>query len=245
LAATEGSEGVSTRTPAGKLRRQRLAIDAVRVLFPGYVVTLAAAFFVGAVMTGLSLLPAAAVWALAPALIIMVAGGAAVSVVALKHVAVGRYEPSETPLWSTRVWLGGVVTGAYEAISARVLAPLVGTPFFNAYLRQLGCKVGRHAFVDTTRISGFDLVEVGDFAAVNHSAAVRSQLSDGLVFKSAHVRIGDECSVGSASVLLPDTEMARGSTLGPLSLLMRGASIPDAGRSVGIPAGQVAGRPAV
>jgi non-ribosomal peptide synthetase-like protein len=188
-------------------------------------------------MSGLSLLPTGIVWALAPVLAIMVAGGSAVSVVALKHVAIGRYEPSSLPLWSTCVWWDGVVNGAYETISARVLAPLVGTPFFNAYLRQLGCRIGSRAFIGTTRFSGFDLVEVGDRAAINHDAVVRSRLLEDRMMKSSHVKIGDDCSVGNSSVLLPDTEMGRSSTLGPLSLLMTGATIPEAGRRAGIPAG--------
>jgi non-ribosomal peptide synthetase-like protein len=243
-AKVEGSDEPAADVPTWKLRVQRVAIDAVRVLFPAYVATFGAAFFFGAVMSGLSLLPAGVVLGLAPVLAVVVAGGSAVSVVALKHVAMGRYEPATRPLRSTCVWWNGVVTGAYETISARVLSPLVGTPFFNAYLRQLGCKVGKHAFIDTTRFSGFDLIEVGDHAAVNHGVVVRTQLSGGGVLRSSHVRIGDGCSVGNASVLLYDTEMGRASTLGPLSLLMTGGAIPRAGRHVGIPAGRAAERPA-
>ena len=55
--------------------------------------------------------------------------------------------------------------------------------------------------------------------------------------RSSVVRIGNECSVGNASVILYDTEMGRGSSLGPLSLMMKGAAVPEAGRRVGIPAG--------
>jgi non-ribosomal peptide synthetase-like protein len=168
----------------------------------------------------------------------VIAGGSAVSVVALKHVAMGRYEPVAKPLWSTCVWWNGAVSGAYETISARVLAPLVGTPFWNAYLRQLGCTVGKHAFIETTRFSGFDLIEVGDYAAINRGVVVRGQLFEDGILRSSHVRIGDGCSVGNASVLLYDTEMRRASTLGPLSLLMKGTSVPEAGCWVGIPAGQ-------
>ena len=157
-----------------------------------------------------------------------------------RALTISHASPTAAPLWSPRVCWNGVVNGAYETISARVLAPLVGTPFFNAYLRQLGCSVGRHACIWTTRFTGFDLVEIGSRAALNEGVVIRSQLVEDRTMKSSRVRIGDDCSVGNMSVLLYDTEMGRGSALGPLSLLMKGASIPEAGRRVGIPAGREA-----
>jgi non-ribosomal peptide synthetase-like protein len=238
----EGFDESVTYRPTRKLVAQRLAVDAVRVLFPGYVATLGAVFFVGAVVSGMSLLPAWVVWCLAPVLTVMVAGASAVSVIALKHVTMGRFEPVVKPLWSTYVWWNEVVNGAYETIAARALAPFLGTPFFNAYLRQLGCRVGRHAYVGTTLFSEFDLVEIGEHAALNEGVVVQNHLFEDRIMKSSYVKIGDECSLGNMSVILYDTEMERGSSLGPLSLLMKGATIPEGGVRTGIPAGKAAPR---
>ena len=53
--------------------------------------------------------------------------------------------------------------------------------------------------------------------------------------KSSYVRIGDGCSVGNMAVVLYDTSMERGAVLGPLSLLMKGETMPAGSRWHGIP----------
>jgi non-ribosomal peptide synthetase-like protein len=153
----------------------------------------------------------------------------------VKVLAMGRFEPVIKPLWSTYVWWNEVVNGAYETIAAPALAPLLGTPFFNAYLRLLGCKIGKHAYIGTTLFSEFDLVEIGDYAALNTGVVVQNHLFEDRIMKSSYVRIGDECSVGNMAVILYDTEMKHASWVGPLSLLMKGETVPALGRRIGIP----------
>ena len=53
--------------------------------------------------------------------------------------------------------------------------------------------------------------------------------------KSARLAIGDECSVGNLAVILYDTEMKTGAKVGPLSLLMKGETLPPFTRWHGIP----------
>ena len=52
------------------------------------------------------------------------------------------------------------------------------------------------------------------------------------------LHIGDGCAVGAAGIVLYDSEMERGSRLGPLSLLMKGESLLPPTSWVGIPAQQ-------
>ena len=40
------------------------------------------------------------------------------------------------------------------------------------------------------------------------------------------MKIGDDCSVGNMAFVLYDTQMEKGSELGPLSLLMKGETLP-------------------
>src|SRR5262249_41472613 len=102
-------------------------------------------------------------------------------------------------------------------------------------LRAIGCRIGRHAYVDTTLFSEWDLVEIGDYAALNAGAVIQTHLFEDRVMKSSYLRIGDECNVSPMAVVLYDTRMETGATLGPLSLLMKGESLAERGRWHGIP----------
>lgn len=89
-------------------------------------------------------------------------------------------------------------------------------------------------FLETTLFSEFDLVEIGDYAALNMGCTVQTHLFEDRVMKSDRVRIGAGCTVGNMAVVLYGTEMQSGSTLAPLSVLMKGEVLPptrDGGES--------------
>ena len=44
---------------------------------------------------------------------------------------------------------------------------LIGTPFLAMFLRLIGCRIGKGTYLATTLFSEFDLVEIGDYAALN------------------------------------------------------------------------------
>jgi non-ribosomal peptide synthetase-like protein len=133
------------------------------------------------------------------------------------------------------VWLNEMVNGAYESVMAPAIAPFLGTPFLAFFLRLIGCKIGKHTYIETTLFSEFDLVEIGDYAALNHGAVIQNHLFEDRVMKSSYLKIGNECSVGNMAVVLYDSEMQDGAVLGPLSLLMKGESLAPHTRWYGIP----------
>ena len=66
---------------------------------------------------------------------------AALSVVAIKWVLMGRYRPCERPLWNTFVWRTELVTAMHENLANLfVVDKLVGTPFIAWYFRLLGAR---------------------------------------------------------------------------------------------------------
>jgi non-ribosomal peptide synthetase-like protein len=79
-------------------------------------------------------------------------------------------------------------------------------------------------------------VAIGDDAAVNTSATIQTHLFEDRVMKMSRVTIGPRCSVGSMSVVLYDTEMGADATLGSLSLLMKGETLPPGTSWEGSPA---------
>jgi non-ribosomal peptide synthetase-like protein len=147
----------------------------------------------------------------------------------------GRFRPVVRPLWSPYVWLNDVVNAVYEGVAAGVMTPLMATPFIAPCLRLVGCKVGRWAFIETTLFSEFDLVEIGDEAALNLGATVQTHLFEDRVMKSDRLTIGDGCTLGNMAVVLYGTAMEQGATLDALSVLMKGEILPRGSAWTGIP----------
>jgi non-ribosomal peptide synthetase-like protein len=172
---------------------------------------------------------------LAPLLLFALAIYSAFLVIALKKLVMGTFSPVIKPLWSPYVWLNEMVNGAYESVMVPALSPLLGTPFIAPLLRLLGCHIGRHTYIESILFSEFDLIHIGDFAALNLGSVVQNHLFEDRVFKSSSLHIGDGCSVGNMAVVLYDSDMQEGAVLGPLSLLMKGESLAPSRRWHGIP----------
>ena len=162
---------------------------------------------------------------------------AALIVVALKWLLMGRYRAAESPLWSAFVWRTELVTALFENLARPFLINLLeGTPFLAWYLRLLGAKVGKRVFLNSSEVTEFDLVEIGDDVALNADCTIQTHLFEDRVMKMSTVRVGPGCSVGSQAVVLYDTEMKEGSSLNSLSLLMKGEILPPWTRWEGSPA---------
>ncbi|NKB16757.1 MAG: hypothetical protein HC774_07730 [Sphingomonadales bacterium] len=145
------------------------------------------------------------------------------------------YYPVIKPLWCPYVWLNELVNGVYEGVAAPIIGTTLGTPLAGHCLRLMGCRVGQWTFIETTLFSEFDLVAIGDHACLNLGATIQTHLFEDRIFKSDHLVIGEGCNVGNMSVVLYNTTMSGGSTLGPLSLLMKGEHLPGNTSWEGIP----------
>jgi non-ribosomal peptide synthetase-like protein len=101
---------------------------------------------------------------------------------------------------------------------------------------MMGAKIGTRVYLGTTQFTEYDLVEIGDDVALNTDCTIQTHLFEDRVMKMSQIKIGDRCSVGAMSLVLYDTRMEDGSTLGDLSLLMKGEVLPAGSRWQGIPA---------
>jgi non-ribosomal peptide synthetase-like protein len=213
----------------------RTLVELLRVLLPGVLAMMNIVLFCTAIVMLFRLLPAAHVFLFTPVIALTLSFWALLCVACLKKVIMGTFVPTMKPLWSKYVWLNEVVNGLYETLASAVLAPLLGTPFIAVFLRLMGCKIGRWVFLETTLLSEFDLVHVGDRASINLGATIQPHLFEDRVMKSDSLRIGAGCSVGNMAVVLYGTEMQSGSRLGPLSVLMKGEVVPASSSWAGIP----------
>jgi non-ribosomal peptide synthetase-like protein len=230
-------EGARFR-PSKRLVATRLAIEFVRIILS---LTVFVAMF-SAVLTivgDLSDLPNGALWiALSfPFLYLGFALGAGLFVLILKWAVMGRYKPTNAPLWSPFVWRTELVTSTYENLAVPLLLDaLRGTPFLNIYLRLLGCKIGKRVFTDTTDITEYDLVRIGDDAALNENAGIQTHLFEDRIMKVSGIYIGARTTVGSLAIALYDSVIEDDAQLGDLSVLMKGETLPAGTAWEGSPA---------
>jgi len=228
-----------THEPTRKLMAQRLVVDALRIVIPSTLAAGQLALLQTLLASSRAKLSLAA-WVLAVPVAIMVSAAAGIAgVVATKKLLIGTFRPTIKPLWSMFVWLNEAVNGAYETVAAPLLVPLLGTPYCAPWLRLLGCKIGRRVYLETTLFSEFDLVSIGDYAALNAGAVIQNHLFEDRIMKASYLKVGEGCCVGGMAVILYDTEMRQGSSVGPLSLLMKGETLPARTRWLGIPTAQL------
>lgn len=216
-------------------RIERALTDMVRILLPGLVATAIAVAFVALLVAGYRSLPLWTVITAVPLISIALAYAAVAMSALVKVLLTGTHKPVVKPLWSRFVWHNEVVNGVYESVAASAMDPLMGSPLIAPCLRMMGCKVGKWCFIETTLFSEFDLVEIGDRACLNLGSTVQTHLFEDRVFKSDHLRIGTGCTVGNMGIVLYGTKMQAGSALGPLSVLMKGESLPTLTHWHGIP----------
>jgi non-ribosomal peptide synthetase-like protein len=158
-------------------------------------------------------------------------------VCALKWLLVGRYGPRQAPMWTLFVWLSEAVTVVYESVAVPVLLDhLKGTPFLPWALRCLGVKIGRGVWLNTTDLTEFDCVEIGDHAELNAHSGPQTHLFEDRVMKIGCVKIGSGATLGVRTTVLYDTSIGTHCRLGPLTLIAKGEQIPDRTRWCGSPA---------
>jgi non-ribosomal peptide synthetase-like protein len=227
----------TTFHPSRRLWLERAAIEFLRVTLPSTCFIMITCVLLSVFLLIHSELHLLELAALFP-LLYVAAGTASVLMVAgLKWLLMGRYRPGEYPLWNRFVWKTELVTAMHENLACLFMVMhLRGTPFLNWYFRLLGAKIGRRAWLDTTDLTEFDLVQIGDDAMLNRDCTIQTHLFEDRIMKTSRVDIGPRCSVGAMSLVLYDTRMQEGSSLDDLSLLMKSEVLPTWSRWRGSPA---------
>jgi non-ribosomal peptide synthetase-like protein len=233
-AAGQGDES-RTYQPKFGLVLYRGLMELLRILLPGLIMTACLAAFAYLIAICHARFPTPVVYLIAPAITMALSLALIVVSAGIKRLLIGTFRPSITPLWCAYVWRNEIVNGVFESLAANAMSPLLGTPFAAPCLRMMGCEIGRWVYLHTTLFSEFDLVKIGDNAALNLGTTVQTHLFEDRVMKADSLEIGDGCSIGNMSVVLYGAKMLCGSSLGPLSLLMKGETLAPSTRWQGIP----------
>jgi len=172
-------------------------------------------------------------------MVVSVAIGLAMTgvVIAVKWLTMGRYEPVTKPMWSWWAMRTEAVAVLYWGLAGKALLEhLRGTPFLPWVMRLFGAKIGKGCLFEMTDITEFDCVEVGDFCTLNSLCALQTHLYEDRVMKVGRVKVGSGVTVGAGSTVLYDSHVGDFARLGPLTIVMKGESIPAHTRWEGSPA---------
>lgn len=158
-----------------------------------------------------------------------------------KWIFAGRYRGEQMPMWTWKVWRSEAATAIYEAISVPFLLDYCrGTPWLPVLVRLLGARIGKRVWLNTTDLTEFDMVEIGDEAALGEDSGPQTHLFEDRVMKVGPIRIGARTTVGAHSVILYDTEIGENVLVEPLSLVMKGERLAPGTRWSGSPIRPVA-----
>lgn len=226
----------STFEPPRRKVLARYVVEFVRIVLPASLLALSTfgTLFVLSLLA--TVLPLWAMVLLTPAIALAFSLLVVLLVALMKWSIVGRYRPRVEPLWSGFVRRTEFITGIFEGTAVPVLLnTLEGTPMLNPLLRLFGVKIGRRALVSTTYITEFDLVQIGDDVAVGPEVSLQTHLFEDRVMKMGVISLEQGVSLGCRAVVLYSTTIGSHASLAPLSLVMKGESLPAETRWAGVP----------
>ena len=154
--------------------------------------------------------------------------GSIVFVALLKWLLVGKYRPRSAPMWTLFVWISEAITSLYEAIVIPSINNyLRGTVYLPWVMRLFGAKIGRRAWLDSTDMTEFDCVTLGDDCELNNHTGPQTHLFEDRIMKIGTVKLGNGVTVRSRSTVLYDTQIHDNVIIEPMTLVMKGEELPS------------------
>lgn len=110
------------------------------------------------------------------------------------------------------------------------------TPFGVWFLKAMGMKIGRHAFVNTEHISDPRLITLGDDVAIGGSVRMFAHYGGGGNLVVSTVVIEDRATIGLAATVMGDVRVGAGAVVLPNSVLLPGSRVGAGETWGGVPA---------
>ncbi len=144
--------------------------------------------------------------------------------IAFKWVVIGRIKPGKYKLWGSYYFRFWIVD---KVINICPITYFTGTNLMNAFLRLAGAKVGKNTYINTSAISSYDLLTVGDNVSICTDSHLRGYtISDGYLTIGS-IDIADNAFVGTRCCLSQNTKMEKNSSIEDLTLIPEGGVIPE------------------
>lgn len=232
-----GFSDAQTHRPSKATYNARLAIEFVRIIAPTFFTLFALFNLVSLLNYSLATYSLSTTIMILPCAELLICCGIVGIIVGLKWGILGKLKPTTKPLWDIFIRKLDLIEYLYSYyINVYFNEIIVGTPFVSVFFRCLGAKIGKFVYIDTTQFAEFDLISIGDEACINDETLIDTHLYEDRIFKMSTIDIREGCNVGIGSIILYNTIMESGSTLGDLSLLMKGEVLPANTSWYGTPA---------
>jgi len=132
------------------------------------------------------------------------------------------------------VWFGHLLTFIQRFVGLY----LSGTPAMSVVLRALGSHVGHHVYWDCQIPTETDCIFAGDETVICQNVVLIGHVVDNSRLQHASIRLEARSSVNSESLIQPGTTLGSLSTIGCLSLIMKGDTLAANHRWHGLPVQQ-------
>ena len=160
----------------------------------------------------------------------------AIAIIA-KWSLMGRYRPSIKPMWSWWAMRSEAISVLFWGMAGKsILDEMRGTPFLPWIMRGFGVKIGKGCYMDMDDVTEFDCVTIGDHVNLNALCSLQTHLYEDRLMKVGRIKVGNDVTVGAGSIILYDTEVGNNTTIGPLTLVMKGEKLPSNSAWIGSPA---------
>lgn len=204
----------------------------------GLTALLSAPFIVYVQMSSLSSNTLSGLLELAGASIGLFLAGSLALPVALKWMVIGRFKPGRYPLWGAyylRFWF---VQKALHMVPWHLLTSSL---LVNAYLRLLGCGIGRNCHIGSLFFP--DLVTLGENVSIGYNVElVPYEISGGWLILTP-IHLADGAYVGNGSVIDHGVRLMAGSQVGEQSMVPYRTTLPERTYWEGSPVRAMPSRP--
>jgi non-ribosomal peptide synthetase-like protein len=112
------------------------------------------------------------------------------------------------------------------------LKHLMGTPFYNYYLRLCGAQIGRHTHIYTALIDAPWLLKVGESTFISEEVVLSTLSYQDQTYESHPIQIGSNCSINTRCVLYDGVIMEDHAYVEPMSAVTGHISASNEHRSV-------------
>lgn len=141
----------------------------------------------------------------------------------------GRY-PMAHP--TTLRWL--IYCGIYTLAYSLVLPLIPVTWFSNLFFRLVGCRFGKHVYLNSHILNDAHLIEIGDNVTVGGGAEISCHLFEADHLILDRIQIGSGSLIGANAYIAPGVVIGRNCTIGQGAYIRRGKRIPDGSCYTGI-----------
>ena len=153
--------------------------------------------------------------------------------IGFKWLVIGRIKPGRYKLWGTYYFRFWIVD---KVINICPIIYFTGTSIMNMFLRLLGATVGKDCYINTSAISAFDLLKVGNNVSICTDSHLRGYtIADGYLYIGT-IEIGDDSFVGTRCCLSHNSKMEKNASIEDLTLIPEGCVIPQNENWAGSPA---------